>query len=268
MWNRKELKARGKSAFKANYWLAVLMAVILMAVAGGGTGLAGSAGSAGFNVNYNFGQNDADEKDAIQLGESISDITEDPTAVFNEIKESAKSEIDGGALAAIIAVVVGVVAVAAAASLVLQILLLNPIQVGCQSFFVRNSEGQGAMGDLGRAFKPNWRGNVKTMFLKDLFLFLWGLLFFIPAIIKGYSYRMVPYILADHPEMSGTEVITMSRQMMNGSKWRTFVLDLSFIGWYLLSALTLGILGIFYVAPYKSCTDAELYQTLKHSIQE
>ena len=63
MWNRKELKARGKSAFKANYWLAVLMAVILMAVAGGGTGLAGSAGSAGFNVNYNFGQSDTDAKD-------------------------------------------------------------------------------------------------------------------------------------------------------------------------------------------------------------
>ena len=123
------------------------------------------------------------------------------------------------------------------------------------------------MGNLGRAFKPNWRGNVKTMFLRDLFLFLWSLLFFIPAIIKAYSYRMVPYILADHPEMSGTEVITLSRQMMNGSKWRAFVLDLSFIGWHILSALTMGILGIFYVTPYKCSTDAELYQALKNQIQ-
>ena len=78
---------------------------------------------------------------------------------------------------------------------------------------------------------------------------------------------MVPYILADHPEMSGKEVITLSRQMMNGSKWRAFVLDLSFIGWDILSLLTLGLLGIFYVSPYKCSTNAELYHALKNQIQ-
>ena len=51
--------------------------------------------------------------------------------------------------------------------------------------------------------------------------------------------------------------------MMYGQKWKTFVLDLSFIGWNLLSLLTLGILGVFYVAPYAHSTNAALYETLK-----
>lgn len=89
------------------------------------------------------------------------------------------------------------------------------------------------------------------MVLRDVFIFLWSLLFLIPGVIKHYSYRMVPYILADDPEIGAMDAITLSRQMMDGHKWNTFVLDLSFLGWDLLSALTLGLLGVFYVNPYK-----------------
>ena len=75
---------------------------------------------------------------------------------------------------------------------------------------------------------------------------------------------MVPYILADDPTIGGKDAITLSRQMMNGHKWNTFVLDLSFIGWELLSVLTAGLLGLFYVKPYEAATGAELYQVLKN----
>ena len=68
------------------------------------------------------------------------------------------------------------------------------------------------------------------MLLKDIFLCLWSLLFIIPGIIKAYSNAMVPYVLADNPELGAKEAITLSHKMMNGSKWRAFVLDLSFIG--------------------------------------
>jgi len=91
----------------------------------------------------------------------------------------------------------------------------------------------------------------------------WSLLFIIPGIVKSYSYRMVPYILAENDEISGKEAIELSMQMMNGHKWNTFVLDLSFLGWQILSAFTLGILSVFYVAPYIHATDAELYKTLR-----
>lgn len=92
---------------------------------------------------------------------------------------------------------------------------------------------------------------------------LWTLLFIIPGLIKSYSYRMVPYILSDNEDMSATEAITKSREIMNGNKWRAFVLDLSFIGWVFLSCITLGLVGIFYVAPYISATEAELYEAIK-----
>ena len=79
---------------------------------------------------------------------------------------------------------------------------------------------------------------------------------------------MVPYIIAEHPEMGANEAITLSRRMMDGHKMDAFVLDLSFIGWYLLSIFTCGILLVFYVQPYKACTDAEIYSLLKQKFPE
>ena len=106
------------------------------------------------------------------------------------------------------------------------------------------------------------------MLLSGLFIFLWGLLFIIPGIIKSYSYRMVPYILRDEPELSPMEVISRSRDMMNGQKLNAFILDLSFIGWALLTALTCGLAGIFYVGPYKAGTDAALYDAVKADYEQ
>ena len=101
------------------------------------------------------------------------------------------------------------------------------------------------------------------MFLRDLFVALWTLLFIIPGIVKMYAYSLVPYILAENPEMSGTEAIKLSNEMMKGHKWKAFVLDLSFLGWLLLSVLTLGLVGIFFANPYVYATDAELYKAIK-----
>ena len=106
---------------------------------------------------------------------------------------------------------------------------------------------------------------ILVMFLKNLFIALWTLLFIVPGIIKMYSYRLVPYILKEHPELTGTQAITLSRKMMNGHKADAFVLDLSFLGWILLSALTCGILHIFYVGPYIQATDAELYKAVANA---
>ena len=74
---------------------------------------------------------------------------------------------------------------------------------------------------------------------------------------------MVPYILLDEPELSPKEVITRSRKMMNGNKWRAFLLDLSFIGWALLSLITCGLVGLLYEEPYRRSARAALYHELK-----
>ena len=100
---------------------------------------------------------------------------------------------------------------------------------------------------------------VLTMFLKNLFTTLWTLLLVVPGIVKHYEYLMIPYILAENPGMDRKEAFKISKRMMDGQKMDTFILDLSFIGWAFLSAITCGIVGIFYANPYREATFAELY---------
>lgn len=104
-----------------------------------------------------------------------------------------------------------------------------------------------------------------TYVMMTVFLFLWSLLLFIPAIIKSYSYAMVPYILKDNfdrgQRVSATDAITKSRKMMKGFKLDLFILDLSFLGWFILGFLTLGI-GLLWVIPYYRQTKVNFYRKL------
>ena len=116
---------------------------------------------------------------------------------------------------------------------------------------------------MGFVYKKCYGNIVKTMFFKNLYIFLWSLLFVIPGFVKSYEYRMIPYLLAEYPDMAPDEAFRISREMMTGNKWETFVLDLSFFGWNILSAITLGLTGIFYSEPYQMLTNSALYLTLK-----
>ena len=98
-------------------------------------------------------------------------------------------------------------------------------------------------------------------FLRNLYIFLWSLLLFVPGIVKTYSYAMTPYILADHPEMTANEAITASRQLMDGHKGELFWLRLSFLGWVLLNIFTLGI-GSLFLNPYMNAAEAAFYREL------
>lgn len=99
-------------------------------------------------------------------------------------------------------------------------------------------------------------------FLRNLYTFLWGLLFIIPGIIKSLSYAMTPYIMAENPGMRANDAITRSREMMDGHKADLFVLNLTFIGWDILAALTLNI-GYLWLNPYKNAAEAAFYRDLK-----
>ncbi|GMK37716.1 membrane protein [Paenibacillus sp. CCS19] len=100
-----------------------------------------------------------------------------------------------------------------------------------------------------------------------IFTFLWTLLLIIPGIIATFRYSMAYYILADNPGMSPLEAIRRSKQMMKGNKWRLFVLHLTFIGWGLLSLLTLGI-GYLWLGPYMAVTTAHFYDELRNQEQK
>ena len=147
----------------------------------------------------------------------------------------------------------------------ISILLLNVIAAGQVRFFtISTLTGHNAgVGELFGCFKDGRYGNtVKVMFLKWLFQLLWTLLLVVPGIIKHYEYYMVPYLVAEYPEKDSKEIFSLSKQMMNGNKFYTFVLELSFIGWWILAAICCGI-GLLFLAPYMNATFAELYLQLK-----
>lgn len=98
-------------------------------------------------------------------------------------------------------------------------------------------------------------------FLRGLYVFLWSLLFVIPGIVKSYAYAMTPFIMAENPDMSASEAIDASVQLMDGHKGELFTLDLTFIGWGLLAALTLN-LGNLALNPYRNAAYAAFYKDL------
>ncbi len=100
-----------------------------------------------------------------------------------------------------------------------------------------------------------------TNLLISIFTFFWTLLFFIPGIIASFSYSMTFYILADCPDTDALSAIRKSKEMMRGHKWELFCLYLSFIGWDILAAFSLGI-GYLFLAPYKEQAVYAFYRNI------
>lgn len=158
-----------------------------------------------------------------------------------------------GLLAGITTVVILIVLVA-------KVFVGNLLKMGGYRFFILNQTAQPGIGTLLDGFRSGHYVNiVLTMFLRDLFTTLWSLLLVVPGIVKHYEYLMVPYIIAENPAMDYKEAFQISKQMMDGEKMEAFIMDLSFLGWYLLSAVTCGLLAIFYVNPYVQASLAEMY---------
>lgn len=229
MWSRVELKDKAKFNVKSFYWKSVLVAFLLSLATGGG------GSSNGRNNNQSDGN-------------------------------IIKNYFLNGFATRWIALVLGLAVIAiigiAIAGIAIDMFLLNPLEVSCKKYFLDGSNGNAELSNLSYAFKNNYANQVATMFLRNLFIFLWSLLLIIPGIVKAYEYRMIPYLLAENPNLSFSEAKSISSQMMEGEKWNAFVLDLSFIGWNILSGITFGVVGAFWVGPYKAYTDAELYKAL------
>lgn len=103
-----------------------------------------------------------------------------------------------------------------------------------------------------------WKKALFLRFRIDLSIFLWSLLLLIPGIIKEYSYSMAGFLMAENPNLFAKEAMQMSAQLMKGNKWRLFCLRMSFLGWAILSILTLGI-GFFWLRPYMNAATTAFY---------
>ena len=238
MWNRKELKTRAKAVLKISYWKAFLISLII-AIAGGNNG--------GSSLNYHFDQRSY----LVDLKDKYSSFTNSNGYIFPHL----------------IAFILGIGFIIILLVIVVRIFLGYVLEVGGRRYFIHGAQNNIDMNNLAYGFKNGrYKNIVGTMLWRGVLNFLWYLLLIIPGIIKFYAYRMVPYILADNPNIGYKRAIELSEKMTAGQKMDMFILDLSFIGWYLLGAIAFGV-GEFFVMPYSNATNAELYLVLRqHSI--
>lgn len=145
------------------------------------------------------------------------------------------------------------------ASIVLAIVIGGVLQMGYCLFNLNLVDGKTAqVTDLFSQFRRIGTG-VRMVLCTTFLVLLWSLLLIIPGIIASYSYAMTPYILAENPECGVIDSIDRSKEMMKGNKMRLFILNLSFIGWIILGALTCG-LGMLAVSPYMQAATAAFYR--------
>ena len=263
MWNRADLKANAKKIFFGNYWKAVLVTLILTIILGGATNTItrriSNNQSTDWSIDQDFsGVSSYDEwsnDEILNIGNSSLYGSEYQT--YLRIYDGLKN-IPGSVWAMLgIAVAVGIVV-----GLLISIFLLAPLQVGCYRWYILNRTSNPPMGELLNSFRNGYFNTAKIMFCKGLYTTLWSLLFIIPGIIKAYEYSMIPYLLAENPNMSKQEAFAISKELMDGNKFNAFVLDLSFILWNFVGALALGLPGVFFANPYVQLTNVELYVKL------
>ena len=152
---------------------------------------------------------------------------------------------------------------------IIYIPLLYVLLVNVEGEFIKLYQGKPAtVGAMFTGFKVNFWRKLGGMLWMMLWVTLWSMLFIIPGIIKGFAYLMAPFILASCPEVKATDALKLSMRMTAGYKGELFVMYLSFIGWSILSVLTLGILGIVFVSPYFFLTCAGYFVELRdHAIR-
>lgn len=267
MWTIKDLKEKAKTAFKRNYWKAILvsMTFILLCI-----GILSSMSFVSTSNNHDKEKVwEIREKNVVDVvadiagslsEENIAEIRKD----FEQMNKTDKMTYYIAFLVTIITIVLTIIIFAS----ILSIFIANPLRVGASRFMLKSADDKGNVAELGFAFDHSYMNIVKTTFFCNLYIFLWALLFIILGIYKYYQYYMVNYILAENPSMQRKEVLERSKNIMKGQKWKTFVLDLSFIFYHMLGIISCGLVEIFYVKPYVCLTRALLYDTLVNTNKE
>lgn len=186
----------------------------------------------------------------------------------SELRAVSRTTLSGNWMMAALATLVylliagGVSSIPVAGS-VLAIIVTYPLAYGFAILFL-DLFREGKPIDIGKLFDgfKDFGRVWGTLILVAIYTILWTCLLIIPGIVKSYSYALTPFILKDEPELKYNAAIEKSMRMMNGYKMKLFLLDLSFIGWMILSILTLGI-GLLFLQPYMNTARAAFYEDLK-----
>lgn len=291
MWKRKELKAKARQVVKKNYWTAIVVCFLIALLTGEfGSSIVGIWQSDdSMDPNYLINNEsiivtDQLNEDKWQEMKDIDTRIDEKRQTLNEIQLKILEAIEANLNSitkshkyifkiwdaaesfnlnqAGLGIGISLTAIIAFA---FTIIIADPLIVAGRRYFLKaRKKSNTKIGIIGEIFKRgNWLNVAVIMLLRNIYNGLWYLTI-IGGIIKTYEYRMIPYILAENPKTKRKEAFKLSKQMMKGNKWRTFMLDLSFIGWNIVSVFTFGLLNILYVNPYKAFTLVELYMVLRN----
>lgn len=285
MWKRKELKVEAKSNLKKNYWAMIAVCFILAILA-----MEYSASTQIINEydadrqyigeveKHAPGMDNSEIVDKIMSNSQLEQEFHPTKGVFGSILNMAtKSKMTINNLSktldhvlsqhGALAIAIGILAILLSAFY--ELFIKSLLKIGERRFFLENHLYHKT--SIGRIFflfkEKKKKGPIWTILVMNIYQGLWNLTI-IGGFIKHYSYKMIPYIIAENPEISRKDAFMLSRKMMNGNKWRAFVLDLSFFGWYLLLFMTVGLLGLFFVNPYQRGVEAALYFRLRSAAIE
>lgn len=191
----------------------------------------------------------------------------------SELRAVSRTTLSGNWMMAALATLVylliagGVSSIPVAGS-VLAIIITYPLAYGFAILFL-DLFREGKPIDIGKLFDgfKDFGRVWGTLILVAIYTILWTCLLIIPGIVKSYSYALTPFILKDETELKYNAAIEKSMRMMDGYKMKLFLLDLSFIGWMILSILTLGI-GLLFLQPYMNTARAAFYEDLKAELSD
>lgn len=246
MWTRIELKTKAKQYLKDNYWMAFLILLITTI------------------VTMMTVDTPTPPQPLLQAASLVvdlpmrSEITVDDTSglrwFFAIFPTRLMSTFGLTGLWAALSILV---------SMAFVVFVSGPLSIGQYRFFLLGAkEEETAINDLTFAFKKDHFLNiVLVQVYTSVKIYLFMLLLIVPGIMKAYSFAMVPYLLAEDPQISPKRATEISANMTDGHKWEMFVLDLSFTLWHLLQYFTFG-LSRHFVAPYVTATQAQLYLAL------
>ena len=191
----------------------------------------------------------------------------------SELRAVSRTTLSGNWMMAALATLVYLLIAGGVSSIpvtgsVLAIIITYPLAYGFAILFL-DLFREGKPIDIGKLFDgfKDFGRVWGTLILVAIYTILWTCLLIIPGIVKSYSYALTPFILKDEPELKYNAAIEKSMRMMDGYKMKLFLLDLSFIGWMILSILTLGI-GLLFLQPYMNTARAAFYEDLKAELSD
>jgi len=237
--NRLLLKQRAKSVLKSTYWMSFLVTTLVALVSGSVSSVVSMVSST-----YEYSNLNTDNQIVESIGFSVPSVSENLLFAVYTI--------------ALIFMTLTAIAY--------NVFLVVPLTVGEKRYFLETRKEKTDFRQLLFPFtKERYKNTVFALFIRNLIVSLWSLLI-IPGIWFGYAYIFVPYLLAENPNLDYKKALDISKRITNGNKFSIFIMQLSFIGWFLLGCLV--VFGTFFVVPYYEATMAEMYIDLRDSAAE